>query len=162
MESSDSSTRGQLGGLLGYHLRRASAAMMADFSGELSSVALRPVQFAILSLIADNDGTSQTELCRELNVQKANMVPLIAELERRGLLARKPAPFDRRVQMLTLTAKAERELPQWRALVAAHEERFFGPLSAPERASLLTLLRKLWAEEEGGFAIGDRLVTETG
>lgn len=156
-----SSARGQLGGLLGYHLRRASAAMMADFSSELGSVALRPVQFAILSLIADNDGTSQTELCRELNVQKANMVPLIAELERRGLLARKPAPFDRRVQMLTLTAKAERELPDWRALVAAHEKRFFGPLSAADRSLLLKLLRKLWAGEAGSIAPPEGVLTRT-
>jgi DNA-binding MarR family transcriptional regulator len=157
-----SSTRGQLGGLLGYHLRRASAAMMADFASELSSVSLRPVQFAILSLIADNDGTSQTELCRELNVQKANMVPLIAELERRDLLARKQAPLDRRVQMLTLTAKAERELPDWRALVAAHEKRFFGSLSASERSALQKLLRKLWAEEAGGFAPSDKSLNRTG
>jgi len=159
-------TRDQLGGLVGYQLRRASAAMMADFSSELSSAALRPVQFAILSLIAENDGTSQTELCRELSVQKANMVPLIAELERRGLLARKPAPLDRRVQLLTLTDKAEHELPAWRALVACHEERFFGALSAAERATLLKLLRKLWAENAGSFALrtaGDaRLLTETG
>lgn len=136
--------------------------MMADFSSELSSVALRPVQFAILSLVADNDGTSQTELCRELKVQKANMVPLIAELERRDLLARKQAPLDRRVQMLTLTARAERELPGWRALVAAHEKRFFGPLSGSERGLLLKLLRKLWADEAGGFAPADRILTRTG
>jgi DNA-binding MarR family transcriptional regulator len=156
-----SSARGQLGGLVGYHLRRASAAMMADFSGELAGVALRPVQFAILSLVADNDGTSQTELCRELNVQKANMAPLIAELERRGLLARKPAPLDRRVQMLTLTAKAERELPDWRALVAVHEERFLEPLTASERALLLKLLRKLWAAEESGGAPADKVLAGT-
>ncbi len=145
-----SSKRGRLGGLLGYHLRRASAAMMTDFTGEFSGVALRPVQFAILALIADNDGTSQTELCRELNVQKANMVPLIAELERRGLLTRKPATSDRRVQLLTLTEQGEREMPAWRALVARHEARFFGPLSAAERAVLLRLLSTLWAEEDGG------------
>jgi DNA-binding MarR family transcriptional regulator len=141
-------TPGQLDGLLGYHLRRASAAMMADFSSELSSVQLRPVQFAILAQIADNDGTSQRELCRELSVQKANMVPLIAELERRGLIAREPAPFDRRVQMLTLTPATIRDMPAWRALAAHHEERFFGVLSGSERALMLKLLRKLWAAEE--------------
>jgi DNA-binding MarR family transcriptional regulator len=147
-----SSKRGRLGGLLGYNLRRASAAMMTDFSAEFSGVALRPVQFAILTMIADNEGTSQTELCRELNVQKANMVPLVAELERRGLLTRKPATRDRRVHLLTLTAQAEREMPAWRALVTAHEERFFGPLSATERAQLLNLLSKLWVAEESDGA----------
>jgi len=157
-----SSKCGGLGGLLGYHLRRASAAVMTDFSNELSGVALRPVQFAILSLIADNDGTSQTELCRELNVQKTNMVPLVAELERRGLLARKAAPSDRRVQLLTLTGRAHREMPAWRALVARHEERFFGPLTAPERAQLLTLLDKLWAAEENGEPMPDKVLTGAG
>lgn len=152
MMEKGSSKRGRLGGLLGYHLRRASAAAMSDFASEFSHVALRPVQFGILALIADNEDTSQTELCRELNVQKTNMAPLIAELERRGLLTRKPATRDRRVQLLTLTDKAEREMPAWRALVARHEERFFGPLSAAERAVLLKLLSKLWAAEDGGAA----------
>ena len=145
-----SSNRGQLGGLLGYHLRRASAAMMADIVTELGAVSLRPIQFTILSLIADNEGVSQTDLCRELAVQKANMVPLIAELERRGLLDRKPAPGDRRKQILTVTAEARRQLPAWRKLIEKHEARFFGALSAGERAEMLRLLRKLWAAEDRG------------
>jgi DNA-binding MarR family transcriptional regulator len=140
-----SSSQGQLGGLLGYHLRRASAAMMADFSAQLSAVALRPVQFAILSLIADNDGITQTELCHELAVRKANMAPLIAELDRGGLLTRKPAPDDRRVQLLALTPKADAQLPAWRKLVDEQERRFLGGLSAPEHAETIRLLRKLWA-----------------
>ena len=142
-----SSTRGQLDGLLGYQLRRASAAMTADFTTELGAVQLRPVQFAILSLVEDNEGISQSHLCRELSVQKANMAPLVSELERRGLLAREPAPRDRRVHMLTLTAESKRQLPVWRKLVAKHEARFFGALSASERGDMTRLLKKLWAAE---------------
>ena len=146
-EKTGSSTRGQLGSLLGYHLRRASTAMMSDLSTELGAAALRPVQFAILSLVADNDGISQTALCRALSVQKANMVPLIAELERGGLLARRPADWDRRVQLLRLTEEAEARLPGWRKLVAKHEARFFKPLTAAERGEMSRMLRKLWVEE---------------
>lgn len=143
-----SSTRGQLDGLLGYQLRRASAAMTADFTNELGAVKLRPVQFAILSLVADNQWISQSQLCRELSVQKANMAPLVSELERRGLLAREPAPRDRRVQMLTLTGESERQLPIWRKLVAKHEARFFGALTANERDDMIRLLRKLWIGDD--------------
>lgn len=149
MTGKRSSTRGQLDGLLGYQLRRASAAMAADFAGELGSVQLRPVQFAILSLVADNDGISQSQLCRELSVRKANMVPLVSELERRGLLARTAAPGDRRVHLLTLTALAQSQLPAWRKLVARHETRFFGALTAGERDVMTRLLRKLWTTAEG-------------
>lgn len=148
MTETANSMRGQLGGLLGYHLRRASTAMMSDLSAELGAAALRPVQFAILALVADGDGISQTDLCRALSVQKANMVPLIAELERRGLLARQPADWDRRVQLLRLTKEAEAQLPAWRKLVAKHEARFFKPLTAAERGEMTRMLRKLWVEDE--------------
>ena len=145
MTRKPNSTRGQLDKLLGYQLRRASAAAAADFASELGAVQLRPVQFAILALVADNEGISQSELCRALSVQKANMAPLVSELEGRGLLGRKPAPSDRRVQMLTLTAEGERQLPVWRRLVARHERRFFGSLTAGECDVLARALRKLWA-----------------
>jgi len=144
-----STTRGRLDDLLGYQLRRASAAMTADFASELGAVRLRPVQFAILSLVADNNGISQSELCRELSVRKANMAPLIAEMESRNLLARRPAPWDRRVQMLALTKEGERQLPAWRKLIAKHEMRFFGPLTSGERGQLTRLLRKLWSNGAG-------------
>lgn len=139
------STRAYLDGLLGYQLRRASAAMMADFAREFAPVEIRPVQFAVLSLIADNKGISQRELCRRLSVQKANMAPLVSELEGRGLIARDPALSDRRIHMLSLTAKGKRLLPVWRKLVARHEEAFSKALSASERDDLTRLLRKLWS-----------------
>jgi DNA-binding MarR family transcriptional regulator len=145
MDEEEPSTRDFMSGLLGYQLRRASAAMMADLAAVLSPLQLRPVQFTILSLVADNSGISQTELCRALAIRKANMVPLIAELDGRGLLTRKLAPQDRRVHMLNLTPRAEVELPVWRELVEAHERRFFNRLNADERESLHRLLRGLWS-----------------
>ena len=155
MDKEEPSTRDFMSGLLGYQLRRASAAMMADLAAALSPLQLRPVQFTILSLVADNNGISQTELCRALAIRKANMVPLIAELDRRGLLTRKLAPQDRRVHMLRLTPRAELELPAWRELVEAHERGFFNRLNADERESLRRLLRGLWSGRQSNLGTGN-------
>lgn len=129
--------------LAGFQLRLASAAMMNDLVETLAEVSLRPVQFAILVLVGENPDISQTELCARLSIKKANIVPLVAGLEARGLLQRAPDARDRRIQKLRLTVKAKTAMPGWKKRVAAHDDRMLHRLSARERTQLLTLLAKL-------------------
>ena len=131
-------------GLIGYQLRRASAAFMADFIGALGDAQLRPTQYAILSLIGDNPAVSQSALSRALAIKKANLVALIAELERRNLVVRTTDAVDRRVQALSLTADGCALLADWRAKVAAHERAMLHGFSDAERDTLLALLTRLW------------------
>lgn len=133
-----------LDALVGYQLRRASAVFMTDFVEAFADVGLRPAQYAILLLVEAHPGISQTELSRRLAVKKANMAPLIVELERRGLTVRAGDPADRRVQLLSLTPAAGNLLRDWRARVTAHEAALLAQLSPGERATLLGLLGRLW------------------
>jgi DNA-binding MarR family transcriptional regulator len=134
--------------LLGYNLRRASAFALNDFVVEFSDLGLRPVSYGMLSTIAEQPGISATELCRILGMKRANMAPLITELEEQGLIARVAHEEDRRVQLLFLTPRAEAEMPRIRARIRQHENRFLHRLSRAERGVLLDLLRRIWAEDE--------------
>jgi DNA-binding MarR family transcriptional regulator len=129
--------------MIGYQLRRASGMFMADFVELFREVQLRPAQFAILSLVEQQPGISQTELSRSLAIQKTNMVPLVVELERRGLLQREAGTVDRRVQLLTLAPGAAKQLATWRRRLAAHEEGRMAHLTPEERSRLFELLDKL-------------------
>jgi DNA-binding MarR family transcriptional regulator len=81
-------------------------------------------------------------------MKSANIAPLLAELEERGLIERDDHAEDRRVQELSLTEAARDAMPAWRGQVRRHEDRFLHRLTSKERATLLRLLRLIWVDEQ--------------
>ncbi|WP_181763395.1 MarR family transcriptional regulator [Mesorhizobium sp. B2-4-15] len=133
---------------IGYNLKRASAFALNDFVIELADAGLRPVTYGMLALIDERPGIRAAKLCRLLGMKSANMAPLLAELEERGLVERDDHAEDRRVRMLTLTRAATQAMPGWRQQVRRHEDRFLHRLTKKERATLLRLLRLIWTDED--------------
>lgn len=151
-ESEDSATEAQTGrainfGVLadyvGYALRRAQMASVTGFLEAMKDVDLRPTQFAVLILISLNPGIRQTEVCAALGLQKANFVPLLNELQRRGLAVRKAGVPDRRASALHLTPHGEAVMKKANELHAAWEASLEARLGAEGCEQLLGLLRKL-------------------
>lgn len=71
---------------------------------------LSPSQFNILNLLGgEPEGISQIELGRRLIMHRSNVTGLVDRMERRGLVKREDALFDRRAYRVVLT-KAGREL----------------------------------------------------
>jgi DNA-binding MarR family transcriptional regulator len=134
--------------LVGDNLRRASALALNDFAVEFSDLGLRPVLYGMLATVAQHAGISATELCRVLGIRRANMVPLITELEQQGLTERVSDAADRRVQRLYLSARARRVVPRLQLRIRQHEDSLLHSLTRPERAVLLQLLQRIWMDEE--------------
>ncbi len=129
--------------LVGYGLRRAAGRMMSDLRSTLSPLGLRPVLYAIIEMVRAEPGIIQMAVGTELGIQRANLVPLVNDLESRGLLERRVARHDRRAFALFLTA-AGRELHEKATrLILDHEERTVGGLSPAERDTLLKLLDRV-------------------
>ena len=134
---------GPLTEYLGYALRRASMSAVGEFLEAFSEVELRPTQFAVLTLIAGNPGVRQTEICAALGIQKANFVPLLNELERRGLALRKSVAGDRRSSALHLTPLGNTTLQRAQTIHEGYESRFVTRLGKRGRDQLLALLNKV-------------------
>jgi DNA-binding MarR family transcriptional regulator len=134
---------GILPSLIGYNIRRAQVAVFADFADSLTEVDITPGQFGVLVLISENGGLNQTRLGNGLGVDRSTVVAVIDRLQARGLVARTPAPGDRRSYALQLSPAGQDLLARAKRLVAAHEARIGEPLSAKERQTLKTLLGKL-------------------
>lgn len=132
-----------LSGLVGYHIRRASNAMVADFAEQLQDFGIRPTQFAMLSILAENPGINQGMLGRTLAVQRANMVPLVSELMDRGLVERRDVPGDKRAFALHLTEDGDLMFDRCRKRIAAHERRMLSRLDEIERGWLIRLLARI-------------------
>jgi DNA-binding MarR family transcriptional regulator len=132
-----------LSGYVGYALRRAQGVIFADFNDTLAELGLRPGQFAVLTLISQNPGASQSSVSAALGVQKANFVSTIADLEKRGYVARRKSASDGRSYALELTARGRRVLERAAELQSVHEARVTARLGARGREQLLELLGKL-------------------
>ena len=120
--------------------------MLNDFTTQLADSKLRPVTFGMVIAIDEKPGISSAELGRWLGIKSANMVPLLAELEKAGLI-RRGEHRDRRMQVLFLTELASNALPRWRQQAMEHEDRVLSRLDAGERLTLLRLLGQVWRGE---------------
>jgi len=104
---------------------------------------MRRQHFAILSALADGGPASQAELARELRIDRSDMVAVLGELERAGLVRRAREASDRRRNAVSLTPAGVYALGQLDAQVEDAQRELLAPLSAAERAQLVWLLTRL-------------------
>jgi len=140
--SSTASPNDPLSQLPGYLLRRASTAVLTELNLLLKPLKLRHADAAFLLLIASSPGMTQSNLGRILDIQRANMAPLVARLEKRGLLDRQRV--DGRSQALALTAKGRDLEARARAVVTGFEASLFERVPPKMRPMVLPILMALW------------------
>jgi len=128
--------------LPGYALRRAASAASAELSARLAPLGLRQVDASVLILVNANPGITASALGRQLDIQRANMVPLLNRLELAALLDR--APLDRKSQGLHLTQAGETQLAEIRAVIERFEAELIARVPEAHRDHLLPALHALW------------------
>jgi DNA-binding MarR family transcriptional regulator len=139
---------GVLPSLMGYMLRQAFLTVSADYFVALETEEIRQVQFSILEVVKRNPGIRPSEVAAAIGVKRANMVPLLTELERRGMIHRETIASDRRAQALALTDIGETQLRRLHTLVPPHEDRLAERLGPNGREQLLHLLHALVSGSE--------------
>ena len=130
--------------LVGYNARRASLTVIELFMERMAVYQLKVVDFSVLSLVAHNPGITSRQLCATLSVLPPNMVGLIAALERRGLIERRPHPSDGRAMGVHLTPAGVELTAQAEQTAAQLEEDATHRLTAAERKTLIRLLQKVY------------------
>lgn len=131
-------------GILGYRLRRAQLSVFQRFLQVFEEMRLRPADYTMLLLIADNPGRKQTEIADVLGIKRANFVTLVHALQARGLLERRAASGDRRANALHLTPQGVKFLAAARARHEDMEQQLLDQLGGEaNRAQLLALLDRL-------------------
>jgi DNA-binding MarR family transcriptional regulator len=129
--------------VLGYQLAQASIVTGELFTRHAGKpFALRPVEFTVLTLIAENPGGSLARLARALAVTAPNISVMVDRLEARGLIQRTQSEADRRTQVLHTTAKGADLVRKATEAIVAAEKTSLG-LTPGEQAMLLELLHKV-------------------
>ena len=135
---------GFLRSLAGYNTRRAALAIIGLFMERMAVYGLKVVEFSVLSLVAHNPGITSRQLCATLGVLPPNLVGLIALLERRGLIERRPHPSDGRAMGVHLTPEGAELTARAEQTAAQLEEDATARLTPAERKTLIRLLQKIY------------------
>lgn len=133
---------GELEDLLGYNLRRAHGLQKQRFAAVFAAHGIRPPSLSALATILDHPGITQTELGKKLHMKRANIVPLLAELEGRALVGRRTGSDDRRTQLVLLTPAGKKFTKELLELHRQLEEDLARNLGLKERDQLVQLLKK--------------------
>ena len=134
--------RDPLPSLPGYSLRRAANAAAAELASRLGELNLRQVDASLLILIGENPDVTASALGRQLDIQRANMVPVLKRLEDAGLIDRKA--IDGKSQGLTLTSHGRVITTQARSVIEGFEAELLARIPAQHRDHLLPALDALW------------------
>lgn len=126
----------------GYSLRRAANATAAELAARLDAVGLRQVDASLLILIATNPDVTASALGRQLDIQRANMVPLLKRLEDAVLIERKP--IDGKSQGVVLTPRGQEVMEHARTIVEEFEAELLARIPPEHRDHLLPALDALW------------------
>jgi DNA-binding MarR family transcriptional regulator len=134
--------RDVLPSLPGYALRRAANAAGAELAVRLARLDLRQADASALILIGDNPGITSSALGRALDIQRANMAPLLKKLEDAGLIDKEP--IDGKSLGLSLTAEGEARRDEAMQEIQAFEASLLERVPAEHRDHLLPALNALW------------------
>jgi MarR family transcriptional regulator, lower aerobic nicotinate degradation pathway regulator len=90
---------------LGLLLRRAHWHAAAVMSEALRPLGIELRHFAVLLVLANRGPTEQRDLVEATGSDKAGIMRVVDDLERKGLAVRKSVPGDRRVRAVEITPK---------------------------------------------------------
>ena len=108
----------------------------------LRHLELSAFQYTILSVLARNDNLSSSRLSRRFHVTPQAMGETILLLERKGLIARREDPVNKKALLLSLTKSGHAACREGDAIVAKLERTIFEECSAAELNALRTTLSK--------------------
>jgi DNA-binding MarR family transcriptional regulator len=136
--------------VLGYQLAQATIVTDGIFRRVVEQpLALRPVEYTVLTLVAENPGSSLARIARALSVTPPHVTALVDRLEERGLLARSASDSDRRSLVLSVTAAGAKLVRQATEQILAAENAALA-LTPGEQAILAELLHKVACARASG------------
>src|SRR6476659_2028816 len=87
-----------------------SRRMRAAGESALQAAGLRPRHLLAMTVLRDRGESSQADLAGTLQLDRTNVVGLLNELEREGLIERRRSPEDRRRHTVRLTEEGRERL----------------------------------------------------
>jgi DNA-binding MarR family transcriptional regulator len=120
---------------------RSRGLLNAGFAA--SGAGLRSYHYRLLAALEEWGPVGQADLGRSTSLDRSDVVAVLGELERLGLVERTVNPNNRRRNIVSITPAGRKQLRDLDHVVDEIQERVLAPLSQDERHELTKLLRKL-------------------
>lgn len=134
-------------GYFGYLLRQAAGACRLRMERALADLEVTPPQFSILTMLAAYPDISNADLARLALLTPQTISVIVANLERTGLVMRRPHAIHGRIQHLKLSDSGKALLAKCRVRTQAVErELATGLKSSEERTIKRWLVRVAFGE----------------
>lgn len=127
-------------GLLAAQVGRAAT---RRYKSALSPIGLKPRSTAALMQLRREGPISQQTLAEALDIDPANLVAVLNQLEDEGLATRRRDPTDRRRHVVEISKRGIKRLDQVERAIAEVEDSLFSALDADERRQLQQLLARV-------------------
>ena len=128
---------------LGYWLRRVSNRVSGGFARVLQARQTSVAEWVLLREVYEREEATPGELAEALTMTRGAISKIVDKLEAKGWIESRVKREDNRVQLLSVTRRGERVLPELGEFADRNDEEFFGCLDSGERATLRQLLEKL-------------------
>jgi DNA-binding MarR family transcriptional regulator len=128
---------------LGYWLRLVSKQISAAFARALQERDLSVAEWVALSQIDAAPGLNCAELAGAMGMTRGAISKVLDKLQDKEWISRAVSDVDNRIQVLSLTRRGRRLLPELIRVADGNDAHFFGALGAEDRAALRGLLRKV-------------------
>jgi len=106
--------------------------------------------YSVLTALDDTPVRTQAALADAIGADKSRIIGTLDELQDAGLIARTPDPGDRRVRLLSITAKGREVRRAVRKDIRAHENRLLAAIPVADRQAFLRALQVLDDRRRGG------------
>lgn len=134
---------GEIGSIVGFHLRLAHGAVYRHFTETFADLGLTQKQVSILWLIDDRPDIAQTDLAQLMRMDRATTMAIVNRLQARKLLLRGKSPTDGRKQTLNLTDLGQEILERAKRAIQDHEAWLKSRFTEEEVSKLIELLVRI-------------------
>ena len=128
---------------LGFWLRQVSNHVSHAFARKVEASGVTVAEWVVMRDLFDQKAAAPSRLAERLGMTRGAITKLADRLIEKSLLSRRPDPDDARAQILALTSKGRRLVPELAALADRNDAEFFDHLSGADRALLLQLLKDI-------------------
>jgi DNA-binding MarR family transcriptional regulator len=130
---------------LGYWLRLVSNEVSHAFERALQGRDISVAEWVAMNQLAAAPGVTAAKLAAIMGMTPGAVSKVLDKLDAKKLLSRSASPSDSRAQLLCLTQRGRRTLPQLTAIADGNDRDSFAALGPDEQATLRSLLRKVAA-----------------
>lgn len=127
----------------GFLIRRLHQIHVAIFLEECAEFDITPVQYSLMSALAEHAPLDQASLAAEIGIDRTTVAGVLSRLEGRGLVARNGNDRDRRLKMCKLTAKGLQLLKRMEPAARRAHDRTVAALDPQTRRIFAQALERL-------------------